>query len=100
MIVEELAMKKPIYNALFTALIAAPFIALGVFVHEITPLDPTTTISARPMVSNGLRMVGDAQMVMGHVERADWLLLTPEESAHQSSAAPQPQYASVTVRSL
>ncbi|MCK9188518.1 hypothetical protein [Acidithiobacillus sp.] len=94
-------MKKPIYNALFTALIAAPFIALGGLVHEVAPLRPTTTTSvARPVVSSGLRMMGDAQMVMGHVEQADWLLLTPEEPAHQSSAAPHRQYASVTVRSL
>ncbi len=100
MIVEELAMKKPIYNALFTALIAAPFIALGGFVHEVTPLDPTTTTSARPVVSSGRRMVGEVQLVMGHVERADWLLLTPEESTHQSSVAPHAQYASVTVRSV
>ncbi len=94
-------MKKPIYNALFTALIAAPFIALGGFVHEVTPLDPTTATSARPVMSSDLRMVGEARMVMGHVERANWLRLMPKESAHPSSSvASHPQYASVTVWSL
>ncbi|MHB8115544.1 MAG: hypothetical protein ACYDC7_04635 [Acidithiobacillus ferrivorans] len=93
-------MKKPIYSALLVALIAAPFIALGGFVQEVTPLDSTTAAPARPMVTSGQRAVGEAQLVMAHVEQANWLLLTPEASNHPSSSAPHHQVVSVAVCSL
>lgn len=93
-------MKKPIYSVLLVALIAAPFIALGGFVQEVTPLGSTTAAPARPMVSSGQRVLGEAQLVMGHVEQANWLLLTPEESNHPSSSAPHHQAVSVAVWSL
>ena len=82
-------MKKPIYSALLVALIAAPFIALGGFVQEVTPLDSATTPPARPAGTSGLRMMGEVQWMAGHVERADWLLPTPETPIHPSSAAPK-----------
>ncbi|MBU2848289.1 hypothetical protein ACSDBR_08335 [Acidithiobacillus ferriphilus] len=93
-------MKKPIYSALLVALIAAPFIALGGFVREVTPLDSTTAAPARPVVTSGQRMVGEARLVVGHVEQAHWLLLTSEASIHPSSSAPHHQVVSVAVWSL
>ncbi|MFA5732303.1 MAG: hypothetical protein WCY91_09055 [Acidithiobacillus sp.] len=71
-------MKKPIYNALLTMLIAAPFVALGSFVNTVTPVaSPTPTASAQPVLQSGLQAVSAAGQVMGHVEQAQWLKLTP-----------------------
>ena len=71
-------MKKPIYNALLTMLIAAPFVALGSFVNTVTPVASSTpTASAQPVLQSGLQAVSAAGQVMGHVEQAQWLKLTP-----------------------
>ena len=71
-------MKKPIYNTLLTMLIAAPFVALGSFVNTVTPVaSPTHSASAQPVLQSGLQAISAAGQVVGHVEQAQWLKLTP-----------------------
>ncbi|WP_414039596.1 hypothetical protein ACJU26_10475 [Acidithiobacillus sp. M4-SHS-6] len=69
-------MKKSLTNTVVTLLIATPFLALGSFVHAVTPLHggmpEARTHSA---VKTEFAAVHEVRQTVAHLESAKWLQL-------------------------
>ncbi|MBN2679008.1 hypothetical protein HHS34_005895 [Acidithiobacillus montserratensis] len=75
-------MKKSLTHMLVAFLIATPFLALGSFVHAVTPLHGGgASVQAHAAGKPDFAAVLDARQTVAHLESAKWLQLRKTHSA-------------------
>ncbi len=83
------SMHNPIRDYLFAAILMAPFVALGIFVHHEAPHAPAP---AHLLAQQDMQAVRQLRVVVGQVEQAQWLRLESHPASGSTAEAAPPVY--------